>query len=158
MNYGIISLLDWGSSYNGEHYNSRCILYDGGIRESFEVYYKLKASHARKLNKKEGYRSYMVGDESKRFFSRNEAIKESVAQLLGKCSDISIIIIGNSRDGLLNPSEVVYCIDEGLRIQMNELYRRLEEYYEISDNPWSVDSDSVDSIYSEWDRLVHELG
>lgn len=127
MKTASINLTWWGVSAGGEHYTAKCYV-DG---EFYETTYKLTAFQAKALNKKSGesYAIYFKGDECRRFFSRTEAVFESVKLILKKNKEVEIIGIGSLGTVLINPSEIAYCRDQHLFVKLNRLYRDYENAY-----------------------------
>ena len=154
MNIVSIHLLSWAASIGGEHYNAkiRC-----GEDRVPDIKYKMTKAQAKMFNEKEEthrlYHRYKAGDETTRFWTKEDAVNACVEFAIKKWENIGLILVGDEH----NPHEPAWCYSEELKNQLNELWLDAESLYEQTYDPFTKFPKETDEIWGKWRVLIQQI-
>lgn len=149
-NLAFIRLTNWSYALGGEHFSvsMRC-----GSDYVQPVEYPLSAWQAKELNKKDDVTFYEKGMLNNRFFTRDDAIETAVEEARKRWPHIKAVIDNDNGQ----PHEVFWCADDKVWTLLTRCYARVEEMYNVTDDPWSWFPDEMDFVCATWDKLLEEL-
>lgn len=151
MNIATIDMLCW-EGFGGQHYHATAEFND----ESVEVTYKMSAKQAKQFNKIDGTSGsarYRPGNVTKRFWTREEAIRASVQLILKKWPSVRLIVLRDEH----NPNFVAWCYDAKIKKKLDNLHNKAERMYEKTDDPFIRFPKESEKVWSEWDTLVEKI-
>jgi hypothetical protein len=152
-----IALTCWEGSIGGEHYNAKMYCDNERIDE---VTYKINKAQARMFNDKDetkgwggGFFRWKAGDETERFWSKEDAVNRCVELALQKWQNVGLIVVGSD----CNPSEPAWCYDEKVKQKLYDLWLDAESLYKQVCDPFEYFPDETKQIWGEWDKIINQI-
>jgi len=136
-------ILSWVNCGIGTHYYGTLEQYGG---DRVDVKHVIDAEEAEKLNDEDEWRSYEEGDESGRYYSKEDVIADARRVWKERFPDADILILGDH--GTAQPQEVLEGPD-GIKGPINDFYQQMEDL----DFDWDAYPTEMEAIEEAWNEI-----